>query len=196
MKINPIKLSGPWAEGFALDRHIISSVYIGEDEWGHKHFDNTRSDIGELIYQFKYNGDKRVLSEIINLVIPFVSKDWLIHKRINLIIPIPPSNLNREFQPVVELSKAVGRNLDISVDLEVLCKTNSTQLKGLSSENKQNAISDALHITKTYSKPTNVLLIDDLYDSGTTLKTATKLLLSQKNINNVYVLTMTKTKGR
>lgn len=35
MSISPIKLIGNWDEGYALDKHIISSIPIGEDVYGH-----------------------------------------------------------------------------------------------------------------------------------------------------------------
>ena len=41
----------------------------------------------------------------------------------------------------------------------------------------------------------NILLIDDLYRSGATLKVATNLLYSKATVKNVYVLTMTKTRS-
>ena len=42
----------------------------------------------------------------------------------------------------------------------------------------------------------NVLLLDDLYRSGSTLAVATDVLYDQADCNNVYVLVMTKTRSR
>lgn len=52
VEIHPIPLYGVWDIGYALDVHTIKSIPIGEDAYGHLHFDNTRSEIGELLYQF------------------------------------------------------------------------------------------------------------------------------------------------
>ena len=41
----------------------------------------------------------------------------------------------------------------------------------------------------------NVLLLDDIYDSGATLTVATYLLYSCGQVKNVYVITMTKTRS-
>jgi len=196
MKINPIKLNGPWKDGYAIDRHTVSSTYLGDDEWGRPHFDTTRSDIGELVYQFKYNGNNSALSDIINLITPFLEVSWKIHKLVDIIIPIPPSNENRQYQPVVELSKAIGHKLQMPVDLGILRKTKNEQLKGLILEDKQKAIADSFRISGNYKSKVNVLLVDDLYDSGCTLEAATRLLQEQDKIVNVYVLTMTKTRSR
>ncbi len=46
----------------------------------------------------------------------------------------------------------------------------------------------------TFEKETNILIIDDLYSTGATLNEITKVLKSDKNVKNVYVLAMTKTR--
>ncbi len=48
------KLEGNWVAGFAFDLHTLSSEYLGQDEYGHDRYNNTRSEIGELVYQLKY----------------------------------------------------------------------------------------------------------------------------------------------
>ena len=55
MNIKEIK--GSWELGYSLDRHIKSSVYLGENEYGRKMFDTQRTEIGEAIYQLKYKRD-------------------------------------------------------------------------------------------------------------------------------------------
>ena len=40
----------------------------------------------------------------------------------------------------------------------------------------------------------NVLLFDDLYRSGTTLKELTSVLYKYGKVKNVYIITMTKTR--
>lgn len=56
-----IEITGNWAKGFALGLHTLSSKYLGEDEFGHKHFDTIRTEIGELVYQLKYKKDNSVV---------------------------------------------------------------------------------------------------------------------------------------
>jgi hypothetical protein len=48
--INPIPITGPWDEGFALDSHTVSSRYLGDDAYGNPQFDTIRSPIGELLF--------------------------------------------------------------------------------------------------------------------------------------------------
>ena len=52
------KILGKWKEGFSLDLHTLSSVFIGDDEFGHPRFDTRRSEIGELLYKLKNWGTR------------------------------------------------------------------------------------------------------------------------------------------
>ena len=68
--INPIPISGPWCQGWALDLHTLSSVFIGDDSFGNPQFDNKRSEIGELLYQFKYRGDRADIGMTVDQPLP------------------------------------------------------------------------------------------------------------------------------
>ena len=48
--INPRKVFGNWFEGYTLDLHTISSIFLGYDEYGHEVFDTKRSDLGEFCF--------------------------------------------------------------------------------------------------------------------------------------------------
>jgi len=51
MKVNIRKLDGSWDLGYALHKHTLSSIYLGDNEYGHPQFDTTRSEPGEALYQ-------------------------------------------------------------------------------------------------------------------------------------------------
>lgn len=52
-----IELKGNWNQDFAYDNHIVESTFLGYDEYNHEKFDNSRSAMGELVYQLKYRND-------------------------------------------------------------------------------------------------------------------------------------------
>jgi hypothetical protein len=120
-KINPIRLRGPWKDGYAIDYHTISSEYLGTDEWGHERFETTRSDIGQLVYDLKYRGNLAKADDIIPLISPFLN-NWGITDKIDLIMPIPPSKKERTFQPVNEISKRISRSLNKPILLDIIQK--------------------------------------------------------------------------
>jgi hypothetical protein len=95
--LHPIKIKGNWSAGYVLDLHVESSDFIGYDEFGHAQYDTKRTELGELVYRLKYKRDTTVLDEIVQIISSFSS-----FKTIDVIIPVPPSNISKEFQPVVE----------------------------------------------------------------------------------------------
>jgi len=126
VKIKPSKISGNWSEGFALDVHTTSSEFMGHDEFGHPVFDTKRSEIGELLYRLKFKADKSVLDEILETVINFLNNTWKISNTLDCVIPVPPSNIAREFQPVMEIAEKTGNNLGVPVYKDLLVTTKGT----------------------------------------------------------------------
>lgn len=74
VNINPKKLVGRWRAGYALDHHTTSSVYLGDDEFGHPAFETKRSEVGELLYQLKYRSDTTTVASITDTAAAFVAK--------------------------------------------------------------------------------------------------------------------------
>jgi len=186
------KLEGNWKSGIAYDLHTISSEYLGQDEYGHDRYDNTRSEMGELVYQLKYKNDQTVVGKITDLLLKIKGLD-----KIDAIIPIPPSKKNRTHQPVESIAVDLGEKLGVTVHCDCLEKIgNSKELKSMTDQKeREDELEKSMRIsTKHNLTQKNILLIDDLFRSGATLRVATNLLYSEMNVKNVYVLTMTKTR--
>lgn len=195
--INPLKLTGNWTQGYALDIHTIDSTLIGYDEYGHEVFDTKRSEMGELLYRLKYKSDKAVLVEIIDTVANFLVNLWKIVDAIAAIVPIPPSK-NRTFQPVLEITKSLSSRLRIPFYDDVLAKTKETpELKDVYVyEKRMELLQNAFHVRSNALKGKSILLLDDLYRSGATLNTITDILYQEGKVSHVYVLTLTKTRSK
>lgn len=192
MTTNPIKLIGTWDEGFALDVHTISSTAVGEDVYGHMQYNTTRSDMGELLYGFKYKGKYGNLEKIIELSKPFITM-WEALKNIDIILPAPSSNKNRMYQPACEIASEIATYLNVPFSDGILQKTTSDEFKNLSLEEKQN-LKGTIIATKKANRHYSVLIVDDLYKSGSTLNECVSALKQDAYINKIFVLTMTKTR--
>jgi len=190
---NLIQINGNWKAGWAFDIHTIYSEFLGQDEYGHDRYNNIRSEMGELVYQLKYQHDSSVANRIIDLL-----QDLKIFEHIDIVVPIPPSNKNRANQPVYSIATEFGKRFGVAVYLDVLEKSKGSQeLKGITNpDERQEALKNSMRISKSYDlSEKNILLIDDLYRSGATLKAATELLYSDAGAKNINVLTMTKTRS-
>jgi predicted amidophosphoribosyltransferase len=197
MEINPQELEGHWNEGWALDLHTISSTPVGVDEHGHTRFETVRPPIAEELFKLKYRGEKNRIEAIAKPASAFLKK----HKskwELDVIIPIPPSDNNRTFQPVYELAKAIGTKVNLPVDFKVLKKTKPTsQLKQIDDpEQRKEILKDAFDIATNSLNGKDVLIFDDLYRSGETLNAVCDILLKKGKARGVYVLTITKTRSK
>lgn len=186
------KLEGNWKNGIAFDIHSISSTYLGQDEYDRDRYDTKRSEMGELVYQLKYKHDESVVEKIVTLLLKIKG-----FEKMNCIIAIPPSNLDRTHQPVFSIATALGKKLNIPIYLDCLIKNSNQELKSITDPiQRYNLLRQSMKISQKYNLSNqNILLIDDLYRSGSTLKVATELLYNNCNVKDVYVLTMTKTRS-
>ena len=194
VKIHPKLISGAWKEGFTLDLHTLSSDHIGDDEYGHPQFDTKRSEMGELLYKLKYNEDKSVLGNIITTASHFIkSKNW----PADLVVSVPPSRKGRGFQPVPIVAEGIATDLGIAFYANCVVKVKNTpELKDIFDFEKRLCIlEDAFKISYPVVGRT-VLLFDDLYRSGATLKAVTRLLMEKGKAKDVYALTLTMTRRK
>jgi len=70
---SPEAILGAWKEGFALDRHTVSSTYRGDNEFGNPVYDTVRSELGQLLYELKYRGEHSVVGPIVDAAAHFSS---------------------------------------------------------------------------------------------------------------------------
>jgi predicted amidophosphoribosyltransferase len=194
MQVNVRKLEGSWDLGYALHKHTLSSVYLGDDEYGHPRFETTRSEPGEALYQLKYRADwdqvKPLAAQVKTSLLPLFGK-------IGLIIPMPAST-TRARQPVDEIANELGRLIDTPVFDNIVIKApapqGSPQLKNLHGrEAKDAALQDRFSINPAITNEGrwNALLLDDLFDTGATMDAVCKTLRTYNKINRVYAASLT-----
>ncbi len=198
VSINPQKLTGAWDEGFALDIHSLSSTLIGYDEFGHEMFDTKRSALGELLYKLKYGTDKSVLNDILDTVVEFLLNRWKVVQSLDLIVPMPPSNLSRRSQPVLELARGLSSGTGVPMSEAALVKVKETpQLKNVYGyEERARILNEAFEARSSLVQGKTVLLLDDLYRSGATLNAASQALRQRGKAKTIYVLALTRTRSK
>jgi len=189
--LHPIKLPGPWSEGFVLERqHTLSSTLIGHDSNGNPQFDTKRS---ELVYRLKNRSDRKALAPIAEAAVEFIM-GWA--PKVDAIVAVPPSR-KRAYQPVVEIAKAIGRLLSVPVDLAAIVKAKDTpELKNVFDfKERTTALQGVFKVNEKAVRGKRILLVDDLYRSGATASIVAKALIAS-GATTVYMLAMTKTRTR
>lgn len=193
VEIHPIRLIGNWDIGYALDKHVINSVYLYDDPYGRPQFDNTYSEIGELLKHFKYNNQYSNLNEIVSTVKLFLSE----HPEMcdfETIIPVPPSK-SRDYQPTWEIGKALAKSMGKFFVADILVKISGPESKGLPSEEKHQ-IKGTIQKKLSAIRKHSILLLDDLYKTGTTISECVRVLRQDPLIDKIYVIAITKTKNQ
>jgi predicted amidophosphoribosyltransferase len=192
MELHPQGITGPWKTGIVLDWHTVASQKIGENEFGYPIFDNTRSDIGEFLYQFKYRGDQKALQQIVRSAVEYLGEK--VKGRIDVILPVPPSNPSR--MVTSQIAQGLADGLHIEFSRTALTKgKNTNELKSVTDpEERRKLLEGAFKADKQQLEGKSVLLVDDVYRSGATLSAATEVVTSQGKAKVVYVLAITRTR--
>lgn len=182
--------SQPWVEGYVLDYHTISSTPTGDPYY---RFDTKRTELGELLFRLKYRqGDNTVLNDIADTVVHFLAT-W--KPPIDCIVPAPPS-LTRKTQPVITVAKTIGARLGVPVCEDAVVKVKSTpQMKNIDDwAERQKLLAEAIQPAPGTVNGKIILLLDDLIESGSTLRRTAEVLLKQGGAQALYALALTRTK--
>ena len=157
-------------------------------------FNTTRSEIGELLYRLKYRSDRSVTNAIVETAVQFI-RSWGIEA--DVIISVPPSRLDRSFQPVFLIAQGIGTSLNIPLCENCIVKTKDTaELKDVYDYyDRIKLLENAFSADAARLENRNVLLFDDLYRSGATLNAITEAIYTQGHASNVYVLALTRTRS-
>ncbi|MBA7564336.1 hypothetical protein ES708_05999 [subsurface metagenome] len=194
MKVNIRKIDGPWDIGYYLDKHTIKSIYLGVDENGYPRYDTTRTEVGEALYQLKYKSDRNQASILATQLADSLGNYF---RSASFIVPMPSSK-QRGIQPVIEIARLVADKMHILCREDVLVKiTQTAQMKDIpSKEDRVKALCSAFTVKDTLSEGRyDVLIIDDVYETGSSLDAATILLRRCDKIQKIYVATVTRTKS-
>ena len=186
-----MRIDGPWKAGLVLDWHTIESKLAGENEFGHPVFETRRTEIGELLYQFKYRSNQQALNQLLALAMQRTAKA---KGKFGLVLPVPPSNPIRTVTQQIAAGLALG--LASRTSTTALTKVRPTdELKSVTDPaRRKDLLSGVFAAAPAQIRGKSILLVDDLYRSGATLEAATEAAYHQGGAGAVYVFAVTRTR--
>jgi predicted amidophosphoribosyltransferase len=189
VQINPVKLPGPWVEGYVLDLHTVSCTFLGYDG-SIPRFDTKYTELGELVYRFKYQGEKAALPPIVDTVEHFIRKlKW----SFDFIVAAPPS-IHRDPQPVTEIARELSSRLGVPVHDEAVLKVKTTPpMQHLEfPSDRAKMLEDAFRGEAKAVRGKRVLVVDDLFEYGSTVGAVAKVLVTEGEAAAVYMVALTR----
>lgn len=191
MEVHIKELHGNWRLGYAMDKHIIKSVFIGYSESGRAQFDTERTEVGEALFQLKYRDDWNQVQPLAQCL---QQHAFPLFENVGFIVPMPAS-IERDRQPVTEIAQVLAGLVNKPCFDSILKKApGGPYLKNLHTKAEKVAvIGNAFSITPAITNEGhwNVLVIDDLYHTGATTEAACAALRGYNKINNIYVAALT-----
>jgi predicted amidophosphoribosyltransferase len=191
MDVNIKQVEGIWNLGYSLDKHTLSSTPTGPNQFGHMQFETVRPEAGEAFFQLKYRSDYSQVSIIASQLNTSFGQTF---SSAGLVIPMPASTA-RARQPVTEIANEYARFASIPCYENLLVKTGTTEpMKDMGTrDEKISALIGAFTVYDVLPDGQyDVLIIDDLFDTGSSLEAATTVLRNYSKIRNVYVATVTR----
>lgn len=191
MKLNIQGIQGPWCAGLVLDWHMTESQCIGNNEFGHPIFNNKRTEVGELLYQFKYQNDSSAGKDLIAVACKNLRACRV---KFDVVVPIPPSRPNHKVTATI--ADGLACCLSSQYAPGGLQKINPTkQVKSIpDKKDRKQILHGAFRAEPDILCGKIILIVDDLYGSGATLGEATRVSYAQAKAGKVYVFAVTRTR--
>jgi ComF family protein len=133
------------------------------------------TEIGRLILKYKYRGRIDLADRLADRILALMEQHTDL-KAIDAIVPVPPST-ERLYDPVSLLGQVLARRLGVPLLNGALRKTRATaRQKDMRTRAHKRANVAGAFAVQSNVRGKSLLVLDDLYDSGETLKEVTRVL--------------------
>lgn len=155
-------------------------------------------DIKRAIYDFKYNGKDHMYKLFGKIMVESIVESDLEH--VDVIVPIPlfkDRENKRGFNQAGLLAKYIAEDLDIKLDTKSLSRIKQTKAQNkLNRNERMKNIAGAFTLKDKFAfEQKIILLIDDIYTTGSTVDECAKLLL-ENGAKEIFAATLAVTPSK
>lgn len=148
--------------------------------------------VSTSIYRMKY-GKRQEYASYFGEEIACYLGDFIRRVQPDGLIPVPlhrKRQNKRGYNQAELLAKAIGRQLEIPVYSKLLLRVkNTAPLKKQNPQERQNNLKKAFIIRQNDVKLDTIILVDDIYTTGSTVDEATNVL-KEHGVKDIYVITL------
>ena len=149
-------------------------------------------DVARAIYRFKYSG-RQEYAKVFGKEMAYYLGEYIKEIQPDAIIPVPlyrRKERKRGYNQSVLLARVLGEELHIPVYERILIRSRDTKpLKFLNPEERLNNLKKAFILAENGVKLKRVIIIDDIYTTGSTIDAIAELLI-ERGIEEVYFVTL------
>ncbi len=151
----------------------------------------------ESIGRFKYK-NRREYADFYVQELLRTCKEAVKSWGVELLVPVPLHKSRRKlrgFNQAELIARGLGRELGLPVSSELLLRTRKTVAqKELNDQERRANLKNAFQVAKNKVSPKKILLIDDIYTTGSTIDAAAAVLLDH-GAEKVYFLSISIGRG-
>lgn len=149
-----------------------------------------RAGIKKSMYRFKYS-NRREYALFYARRAAHMYGDWVLKNKIEVIVPIPMysgKRRRRGYNQAEVFARALGKELGIPVDAGIVKRIRNTMpQKSLNDKERQRNLKNAFQLATNIVKYSQILLVDDIYTTGSTMDAVADVLLCGGAQNIYYI---------
>ena len=147
-------------------------------------------ELRESIYRFKYDNKREYVQFYVDAMVA-QCQDWIRSKHIDGIIPVPLHEKRlrkRGFNQAQVLADGLGKRMNLPVYSQYIVRCrNTVAQKQLNEKERQKNLKKAFKIVQNDVKLKRILLVDDIYTTGSTVDAIAKEL-KEHGVSEVYFI--------